>query len=86
MEPPEQAPEDRVCVTTLTGTDAFAMKAGPYALVHVGDHLPQWARDTAAGVLLRAVHSVADIYAIAELAADTAVTVPRQRGTRPIRR
>jgi hypothetical protein len=79
------APTDRVCITTLSGVDGFAMRAGRHTRVELGVHVPDWAHDAAAGELLRLVHSSSDPYATAGLPLGTAVKVPAQRGTESIR-
>jgi hypothetical protein len=81
-----EAPTNRVHVTTLTGKDAVGIRVRQNTVVHVSADLPGWAQDAAAGELLRRMFSVDDPCATAELPLDTAVTLPRQRGVRSIRR
>lgn len=90
---PAQAPAHRVCVTDLSGVDAFAARGcgepGEQvcdALVHVNQDLPEWAQDAAAGELLRRLADVDDAgWASTRLPAGEAFTVPRQRGVRSVR-
>jgi hypothetical protein len=70
----------------LTDLDGFGLRAGQHTVLHIREDLPVWARDAAAGELLRQLHSVPDTYVSAGLPADTAVTIPSQRGVRSIRR
>jgi hypothetical protein len=91
--PAQAAPAHRVCVTDLSGVDAFAARGcgepGEHvcdALVHVNQDLPEWAQLAAAGELLRRLADADDdAWASTRLPAGEALSVPRQRGTRSLR-
>lgn len=64
---------DRIRIRELSRVDAFAMRVGGDALVHVSSTVPSWARPAAADHLLALVHSAPGAHAAASLALGAAI-------------
>jgi hypothetical protein len=75
---------DRVSVTDLKTVDAFAMRVGHDALVHVSNAVPVWARDAAVQHLLEVVHSTTHHYATAYLDVGQSIRVALTPATRAL--